>query len=307
MKNPILIVIASVAIVVVVIATLSPPSSTTAVPTPAPEGDDPAPAYIDLTGIIRDFRERTETDGHPDFERKPDRGFAHFTGNVSHTLDEDGLPAFTGEGFKIANQWRDKDHRQICPCLYDADLGDVEGGHGLPGTGGITSAESFSQWFRDVPGVNLSKTHTVRLMRQPDGSYVFDDKLDDHYRSLGGFLPIDDQLFGNSPGAPRHNYHFTFVLRTNFTYVPSEDQFFKFTGDDDVFVYVDGRLVIDLGGVHAAHDQYLDMTRLGLVEGEEYEFAFFFAERHRTQSNFRIQTNILMSNTTPRSVTGGYD
>ncbi len=57
-------------------------------------------------------------------------------------------------------------------------------------------------------------------------------------------------------------------------------------------MFVNGEPVIDLGGVHAAHDQYVENDRLGLSDGDVYELDFFFAERHRTQSNFRIQTNM---------------
>ena len=68
----------------------------------------------------------------------------------------------------------------------------------------------------------------------------------------------------------------------------------EFVGDDDVWVFVNEMLVIDLGGIHGATEQYVDLNRLGLEDGETYTLDFFFAERHRTQSNFRFQTNLLL-------------
>ena len=65
------------------------------------------PSHIYLTGIVRDFRERTAEGGHPDFERQPARGFGVYCGNISPQLGEDGKPVFTGEGFKVKSHWRD--------------------------------------------------------------------------------------------------------------------------------------------------------------------------------------------------------
>jgi fibro-slime domain-containing protein len=171
----------------------------------------------------------------------------------------------------------------------------------------IESAASFEKWFRDIPGTNLSRPLALDFIRQSDGSYAFDDTIDPLYRSLGGFFPVDNALFGNSPGTPNHNYHFTFEMHSEFTYDAAARQVFKFIGDDDVFVYIDGKMVIDLNGVHTARDQFVDLDRLGLVDGKTYTLDFFFAERHRTQSNFRIQTNIRFITPEVPTITGGYD
>ena len=277
------------------------------------ESEEP-PATFDVTGIVRDFKEKTVEGGHPDFERRPEHGYGHYSGNIDPTLGEDFKPVYSGGGFKVTEQWRDSEHRQICYNLYNAELGDNEGRQGQASTGGVLSPESFDQWYNDIPGVNMSAPLTLTLVRQDDGKYVFDDSQDPLYSELRGFFPIEDDspaagtsLFGNPGGQPDRNFHFTFELHLLFTYDAGGDQFFKFIGDDDVYVFVNNSLVIDLGGVHAAHDQYVDMSRLGLTDGEPYTIDFFFAERHRTQSNFRIETNLLLESAPIPTVTAAYD
>ena len=251
------------------------------------------PESIVLTGIVRDFQERSATGGHPDFERQPDSGFGLYLGNVDRRLDADEKPVFTGEGRKLNSPWTDNQGRAIHPSSFNPFAGDSAGSWGPYDRGGIQDADSFGQWFRTTPGVNLAKELSITLQRQQgSNTYVFDDRQDSNYSSRGGFFPINDQLFGNSAGNDK-NFHFTFELSTTFVYNEGEGQTFRFIGDDDVWVFINGRLVIDLGGVHSAKDQVVHLDRLDYLEADaENTLHFFFAERHRTQSNFRIETTL---------------
>lgn len=94
------------------------------------------------------------------------------------------------------------------------------------------------------------------------------------------------------------DYNFTLECHGTFTYYADKDLFFQFDGDDDVYLYVDGTCVLDLGGGHRAANQlikindYVSKGILNLEENGEYPFDFYFMERHGTGSNLRIQTNM---------------
>lgn len=175
--------------------------------------------------------------------------------------------------------------------VIDVDPGIVQpmlGGDGKPvyagGTAGTTTGQAnFDQWYRDVAGVNINIPTEIALVDQGDGTYVYDD---------AAFFPIDGQGFGNE-GHP-HNYHFTLEMHTQFVYQGGE--VFTFRGDDDLFTFINGRLGIDLGGVHGPLEGSIDLDAmagtLGIVPGGTYDLDFFFAERHTSESNFRIETTI---------------
>ena len=278
--------------------------------------DDPyaaLPASVELAGVVRDFKERGTAGGHADFELSPSGGMGHVFSQVQDALDEDGKPAYRSSGFRVNAQFKDAQGRNIMnPRAYITPRpGDVPGRMATTADGAISSQAGFRQWFRDTPGVNVSRPLAVTLRRQAGTNvYTFDASTDPAYVARRGFFPINGELFGNSGGGgyAATNYHFTFELETEFTFQAGQGQVFKFTGDDDVWVFIDGKLVIDVGGIHSAVSQVIELDRLSWLEnGRSYKLKFFFAERHRTESNCRIETTLQMRSVDPPATTGLYD
>lgn len=266
------------------------------------------PPTITVTGVVRDFRERSVAGGHPDFEKMPAEGFGHYCKNVEEELTG-GLPEYNSCGFKVKKQWKNSAGKNICWLLYDADLGDVKGDKdgGSP-DGGFQSEATFDQLWKDSLSFNVSAPLSINLQRQSNGLYVFDSNTDPQYSSLGGFFPIDGQLFGNSAGTPAHNFHFTYVVKTTFVYQASGPQTLSFRSDDSLWVFINGTNVVDLGGVHGALEQEVQLNRLGLVNGQSYTIDIFYAERHRPTSSLKL-TLPLTAPTPPAvpTITAGFD
>jgi len=269
------------------------------------------PASLTLTGTCRDFKWCTEAGGHVDFEYQPTGGFGHYSGSVADQLDSDGKPVFASVGHFVNSEATDASGRNIMPVsksYISSKSGDHAASVSTSNGGSLHTASAFSQWYRDTAGVNLSKNIPITLVRQPNSNiYSFSDKTDPGYSNKGGFFPINGDLYGNSPGQSK-NFGFTYELATTFVYTRNGGQSFTFTGDDDVWVFVDGKLVVDIGGVHSATSQTIDLDRLNwLQDGQRYSFKLFFAERHTTESNVRIDTTINMVNAPLPATTGLYD
>jgi len=168
--------------------------------------------------------------------------------------------------------------------MFEAPAGDTGGRYNGLHQGFITAPGTMQQWFTNVPGTNMSAVigFTFRWVRA--GYYL---------SSSADFAPIDDMLFGNTPGEP-HNCDFTVKCVWQFTYDQDTWHWFSYRGNDDCWIYVDGRLVLDMGGTHAPAMQFVDFDRLGLSDGEDYELRIFMAKRRHTRNLVQMATNVVL-------------
>lgn len=264
-----------------------------------------------LPVIYRDFKGAGEPGGHPDFEasarnvKQMDGAIYKGWNDVGCGLVEpalvNGKPvAYTGmpdikNGTSVPLGVGRQQRTVSGPGCWTASNPTPPGVCGIgtcapwtitPPTYSIKDGTSFGQWYTTVAKVNMEVPGELMLVETPAGSGV------SVYDSTS-FFPIDNQGFGNTPGQS-HNYSFTTEIHVKFTY--EAKQKFTFRGDDDLWIFVNGRLALDVGGQHQALEGSIDFdlqaSALGITVGTTYPMDIFHAERQTTDSNFRIETNI---------------
>lgn len=177
---------------------------------------------------------------------------------------------------------------------------------------GCTAAKDLNHWFiaDTVQSLPTATCRDIAMTLDSNGFWVADIAGNEN-AGVPGFFPIDDFKYldnANTVVNPKwdsvqgkdwqgyHNYSFSMKVQAEFKYV--KGQTFEFRGDDDVWVFIDDRLVVDLGGKHGPIQGAVELDTIGrasgdtLVEGNTYPFHIFYAERSKPGSNFMMRTTM---------------
>lgn len=156
----------------------------------------------------------------------------------------------------------------------------------------IRSPASFYNWFHTT-NETIVVDYSVPLVLDTNS------KVGDVYTfNSNAFFPIDGQGWNDyqwnsdtySSTRTKHNFAFCYEAHSRFGYQGGE--VFSFTGDDDVWVYINNYLVIDLGSLHQSLSAQVSLDSLGLTRGQTYRFDFFYCERHTTASDMQVTTSL---------------